>query len=65
MFFETLKQNSSNNFKYRPNETQKKLQNQRKLKNREMKKRLKPFDAIIQKGQKVVDAKRTRKRKWE
>ncbi len=29
------------------------------------KKRLKPFDAIIQKGQKVVDAKRTRKRKWE
>ncbi len=30
-----------------------------------MKKRLKPFDAIIQKGQKVVDAKRTRKRRWE
>jgi hypothetical protein len=39
----------------------KKVEKQRKRNE----KRLKPFSTIIQKGQKVVDAKRTRKRKWE
>ncbi len=39
--------------------------NKESWKTEKWKKRLKPFSAIIQKGQKVVDAKRTRKRRWE